>query len=361
MKKLLSLLLALTMLVALLAGCSSAPEATEEQPQTTPAEAESETPQEEAPEDQIVLIFAHNQTALDHSFHLGAVKFQEELERLSGGTMTAEIHPGDLGTNESELIEKVQLGAVDLTVASPNFMSQVGVKEVDLIALTYVFNSMDQWTRAMDGEFGEALAESVKTNTNNDFQIIGNYMSGIRHVYANKFVNTEELMAGLNIRVQNSPVTTEYWAEVGAVPASVGWGELYQALAQNTVDGAENSYVSFVLANHHTTNNGKFITETRHDYATRPMFINGEKFDSYTEEQKAWIYEAAEISEQYQRDLDASLSEELKQRAIDEGAEVYVPTDEELQFMIEPAVAQQDAFAAENGLEEALQMIRDAA
>ena len=304
------------------------------------------------------LIFAHNQTSTDHSFHLGAMKFKEEVEKLSNGQITVEVHAGDLGTNESELIEKVELGGADICVASPSFMGQVGVKEIDLLAFTYLFDDLDHWTRAIDGEYGQVVRDAVKEKTN--FEIIGNFIAGVRVVYGKKFIKGPEDMQGLKIRVQDSVICTDYWKSIGAVTVSLGWGEMYQALQQNACDAAENSYVAFVLANHHTTTNGKYITDTNHDYATRPAYVNKARFESLTEEQRGWILEAMKTAEQYQRQVDAQLSDELKQRAIDEGAEVYEPTKAEIQFMIDAAVKQQDEFAAQNGLEAELKMIRDA-
>ncbi len=308
----------------------------------------------------VTLIFAHNQTSTDHSFHKGAMKFKEELEKLSGGQVMVEVHAGDLGTNESELVDKVQLGGADICVASPSFMGPKGVKEVDLLAFTYLFRDMAHWTAAIDGEYGKVLAEAVKKSTNNDYQVLANFIAGTRDIYAKKFIKSADDMKGLKIRVQNSPVCTEYWTAIGALPVSIGWGELYQGLQQGQADGAENSYVAFVLQNHHTTTNGKYITETHHDYATRPMYINGKKFDSLTAEQQGWVKEAARAAELYQREEDAKLGEELKAKAIKDGAEVYTPTAAEIQFMVDAAVKQQDEFAKKNGLENELKMIRDA-
>lgn len=340
MKKLFTIVTVLVLAAAALTGCSKKSPGADGKP--------------------VKLLFPTNQTSAEHATNQGAFKFRDEAARISGGKIEIEVHPGDLGTNESELIEKVKLGAADFTVASPSFMAQVGVKEVDLLAFTYLFDDMAHWERVMDGEFGNLVRESVKKHTGNDFQVLAYFLSGIREVYAKKFIKGQSDMAGLKLRVQNSPVCTEYWTAVGAVPASIGWGELYQALQQKTVDGAENNYASFVLMNHHTTENGKFITETNHEFATRPVFVNGKKFDSLSAEQQGWIREALKITEKYQREVDTALAEEYKQKAISDGAQVYTPTTAEIQFMIDAAVAQQDSFCKKQGLEAELKMVRNA-
>ena len=89
-----------------------------------------------------------------------------------------------------------------------------------------------------------------------------------------------EDIKGMTFRTQTSGVVADYWKKAGAIPTSIAWGELYQALQQNVVDSAENSYPYFVQQNHHKTKNGKYITETAHDYTTRFLLVNGKKFDS---------------------------------------------------------------------------------
>src|SRR5699024_92040 len=77
----------------------------------------------------IKIIATHNQTAPDNPFQTGLLKFKEVIEEESDGQMEVEVHAGTLGTEESELVEKLQLGAADVVVASPGFLSQTGIRE----------------------------------------------------------------------------------------------------------------------------------------------------------------------------------------------------------------------------------------
>ena len=85
---------------------------------------------------------AHNQTSLENPYQIGMKKFAEELEKLSGGTMVAEVYPGTLGTNENELAMKLTTDSVDMVVASPGFMAGTGVREFDLLSLPYLFQQL---------------------------------------------------------------------------------------------------------------------------------------------------------------------------------------------------------------------------
>lgn len=306
--------------------------------------------------DSIKLIAAHNQTSPENPYQDGLVKLKEVAEEESDGKIEVEVHAGTIGTEESELVEKLQTGAADVVLVSPGFMTQTGVKEVDLFALPYLFNSYDHWEKVVDGKVGEEVADRISEKSNNDFKVVGYWTAGVRHYYGKKPLQSIDDLKGMTIRTQTSGVVADYWKKTGAVPTSIAWGELYQALQQDVVDSAENAYPYFVQQNHHTTKNGKYITETAHDYTTRLLLVNGNKFDKYTDEQKEIILKAAEASVQAERESLYAQEDEYKQKAMDEGAEV---NEIDREPFIELAKPLQEKAAKDMNVEDLLQKIRE--
>ena len=96
-------------------------------------------------------------------------KFKEVVEDVSGGKIAVTVHKGTLGENENELIEKLEMGAASMVVASPGFMTAIGVPEVDIFSLEYLFDSFDHWEKCLDGEFGDKMKEVVKEKTGKQF------------------------------------------------------------------------------------------------------------------------------------------------------------------------------------------------
>jgi tripartite ATP-independent transporter DctP family solute receptor len=307
-------------------------------------------------EEQIKILAAHNQTSPDNPYQTGMLKFEEVAEAESNGSIEVEVHAGTLGTEESELVEKLKLGAADVILVSPGFMTQTGIKEIDLLAIPYVFDSYEHWESVVDGDVGETFKKLISEKSNNDFKLIGYWTAGVRHYYGKQPVNSIEDLKGLTIRTQTSGVVADYWIQTGAIPTSVAWGELYQALQQKVVDSAENAYPYFVQQNHHKTDNGKYTSETGHDYTTRFLLVNGKKFDSYSKEQQEAILKAAEASVQAEREALYSQEDEYKEKAISEGA---VVNELDRTPFIELAVPIQDKAAKDMGAEDLLQKIRD--
>jgi tripartite ATP-independent transporter DctP family solute receptor len=338
MKKLSSLLLVLLLSVSvILAGCNS----------------------EEAGGEgggKIKILAAHNQTSPDNPYQTGLLKFKEVAEEQSDGNIEVEVHAGTLGTEESELVEKMKLGAADVVLVSPGFMTQTGIKEIDLLALPYMFDSYEHWEKAVDGEVGEQIADLINEKSNNDFKLIGYWTAGVRHYYGKKPVEKVEDLKGMTIRTQTSGVVADYWKKTGSIPTSVAWGELYQALQQKVVDSAENAYPYFVQQNHHKTDNGKYVSETGHDYTTRFLLVNGKKFDSYSKEQQDIIIEAAKASVEAEREALYKQEEEYKEKAISEGA---IVNEVDRAPFIELAKPIQEKAVKEMGAEELYQKVLD--
>ena len=132
-KKVLAALLTTAMVASMLVGCGAKEEAAAP---AAPAE-------EAAVEPELSLIIASNQTSPENPYHFGLAKFKEVAEEVSGGKIEVITHDGTLGENENELVEKLNMGAAQMVVASPGFMTAIGVPEVDMLSLYYLFDSFE--------------------------------------------------------------------------------------------------------------------------------------------------------------------------------------------------------------------------
>ncbi|PHV70596.1 C4-dicarboxylate ABC transporter substrate-binding protein [Sporanaerobium hydrogeniformans] len=354
MKKKIALLMAGMLTLATLTGCGGG-----KSPAASTPKAETEVAEGAAAvKPEINLIVAHNQTSLENPYAFGIKKFKEVAEEVSGGKISVTLHNGTLGENESELIEKLTMGAASMVVASPGFMTAIGVPEVDMFSLLYLFDSFDHWEKAVDGEFGNAMKNVIAEKTGNQFRVMGYWSSGVRDVYGKKAIKTPADAKGLTIRTQSSSVQQEFWSKVGAVPTSVAWGELYQALQQNVVDSAENDYTSFMLKEHHKTDNGKYVSETHHDYTTRLLLMDGNFYDSLTEEQKGWIDTACVAATEEERSIVYKMAETSKEKVIADGASVTENADMDIEAFKAIAIPIQEKFVTDNKMENYLELIR---
>jgi len=306
------------------------------------------------------LIVAQNQTSAENPYSIGIKAFKDKVEEVSDGQITATCYNGTLGESESELIEKLQMGAAQVVVSMPGFMASIGVPEIDIFSLLYLFDSFDHWENAIDGEFGTSMASLITDKTNNEFKIIDYWSSSVRDYYGKKPITNPSDIQGMTLRTQSATVMQEFWKDCGAIPTSIAWGELYQALQQGVVDSAENDYTSLMLKDQHKTKNGHYICETNHNYTTTLLLVDGHYFDSLTSQQQAWIQEAADYATEVERETVFSMYKTSKAKVIADGAEVINAEDMDLDAFKAIAYPIQKEFAEKYDMVNYLQMVEDA-
>ncbi|MDR1231451.1 MAG: TRAP transporter substrate-binding protein [Spirochaetaceae bacterium] len=309
---------------------------------------------------QLTITVAHNQTSLENPYAYGANKFKEAMEEISGNTVAVIVHHGTLGENESELVEKLDIGAVDVVNVSPGFMTAIGVPEVDMLSLLYLFDSFDHWADALDGDFGDTMKRIISEKTGDRFRVLGYWSASVRDYYGKKKITAPADLKGMTIRGQSAPVIVDFWKACGAIPVSVAWGELYQALQQGVVDSAENDYTNFMLKEHHKTPNGRFVSETHHDYTTRLFMTSGAFWNKLTPQQQEWVTEAARIATEEERAVTIRMFEESRAKVIADGAEVTRADAVDIAAFKALALPIQDRFAQQNNLADMLEMARSA-
>ncbi|MDD3251618.1 MAG: TRAP transporter substrate-binding protein [Lachnospiraceae bacterium] len=346
MRKMISLLLAGTMMLSL-SGCGS-PAPVAKGGDTTTA----------ASDEKLDIIIACNAMNQDHMYNFGLNEFKRYIEEASGGAVSVTAHAGTIGTDESELVEKLEMGGANIVVAAPGFMTAAGIPEIDILSLYYLFDDPETWKGCVNGEFGDKLSALVNEKSNNQFRILAYWSSGIRNYYGKKPVKAPSDMKGLTIRCQTAPSIKEFWTNCGAIPTSVSWNELYQALQQGVVDSAENDYVSFSQKDHHKTPNGHYICETQHTYLTPVLLTTGTWYDGLSDQQKTWVNDAVKAATAVEQDVTFSMAEDARKKVIEDGAEVTDFADMDIEAFKAIAVPIQDKFAEENNMQDYLEMIR---
>ena len=302
---------------------------------------------------------AHNQTAMDNPYVFGADAFKEKLEQVSGGGATSVLYHGTMTEDEGELLKRLQSGEANIVVISPGLVTGMGVAEVDVFSLEYLFDNFAHWGNTLDGAFGSELADIVAQKTGGKIRILGYWSAGVRDYYGKKPVREPADLAGMTIRIGNSPVQQQFWSGCGAIPVSVGWGELFDALNAGTVDSAENDYTNFSLKNHHNAKNGRYVCETEHDFTTRLMLVDGAFYSGLTNEQKSWLEQAAKYATQVERQKTFEQASSSKAKVVADGAVVIENKDIDTAAFKRIAYPIQDQFARQNGMERFIQMVRE--
>jgi tripartite ATP-independent transporter DctP family solute receptor len=255
-----------------------------------------------------------------HPVHAAMVFMSERLREKSAGTVELQIFPnGQLGS-ETECIEQLQRGALAMTKTSAAPMESF-VAEMAIFGIPYAFRDGDHCWRVLDGTIGKQLLASGQGV---GLHGLCYYDAGSRSFYTiDRPVLVPDDLRGLKIRVQQSKTAMDMVEALGGSPTPIPWGELYTALQQRMVDGAENNPPSFWSNRHFEV--CKHLSLNEHTIVPDILVISQKIWDNLPPDVQVWVQESADESSLYQR----RLWQEGTQRALEtveqEGVTVHRP------------------------------------
>lgn len=266
---------------------------------------------------------------LGHAMHLAhpvseaMAKMADEVERLSNGKLTIEIYPSAQLGGERQLMELVQIGAVDITKVSGASLGNF-VPEIRVLSLPYLFGSREHAASVFWGDASDVGEGLLATGTKYNLKGIGYYDAGSRSFYTrNTRVTQPEDLKGLKVRVQPSNMATRLIKSLDASPTPIPYGELYTALQSGIVDAAENNPPSFHTARHYEV--CEYYIIDRHTTIPDLLVINPDTWKRLSDEEKEWLKTAKETSVDYQRELWKNAVDEAFNVVEEAGVEVIYP------------------------------------
>ena len=266
-----------------------------------------------------VLYLAHS-LPQTHPVHKGILVFQEVLEKKSGGRLKAKIFPdGQLGS-EREVLELLQIGSVAATKVSAATLSNF-VPEYHVLGIPYLFRDKQHQFHVLEGPVGKSILEK-----GSKFWLRGlcYYDAGSRSFYTSeKAIRTPDDLKGLKIRVMNNQMAINMVNSMGGSATPLSYSELYTAIQQGVVDGAENNPPSFVSSNHYEIS--KYYTLDQHSSVPDVLLMGTKYWSKLSEEEKIWVQEAADESSQAQKVFWNESVEESMKVAKASGVEIIIP------------------------------------
>ena len=252
-----------------------------------------------------------------HPEHLGLLAFKEYVEEKLGDKYEVQIFPNELLGSAQKAIELTQTGAIDFVVAgTANLETFADVYEI--FSMPYLFDSEEVYKSVMqDTDYMEKVYESTDEA---GFRVVTWYNAGTRNFYGKTPIKTPEDLKGKKIRVQQSPASVEMVKAFGAAAAPMGFGEVYTAIQQGVIDGAENNELA--LTNNKHGEVAKYYSYNKHQMVPDMLVANLKFLNSLSPEDYQIFKEAAALSTEVEMvEWDKSIEEAKKIAAEEMGVE----------------------------------------
>lgn len=275
--------------------------------------------------------------------HMGALKFEELVEKYSDRRIDVQIFPANQLGSEQEVAQALRTGSIESEILYTGNLVPLA-PSVGVMMLPYAFTSNAEAHAAMDalkGPLNERLPQEAGV------RVLGYFEKGFR-VLTNgeREVKTLEDLQGLKIRVSKNNIAIETFKSWGLDPIPMAWAEVFPALQQGVIDGQENPYTTAISSKFFEVQ--KYITEIHYLIWSGPIIVSERFYQGLPEDLQEALNRAGEEAAQYEREVSAQETKAAKIELVELGMTLSGAPEDEAKWQ-EAAKALWPSFADEIG------------
>ena len=282
MKRLAVILLMLAMLVTSSACGSSGTE------EKVTDEGAGQTDSGEMPEYSepvVTLKFNHTDTA-ETTYHAAFLEMADAIKEYTKGYVEMQVYANGELAGERDSLEMMQMGTLDAggvsSAPAGNF-----VKEMGILDAPFLYETDAHAYNVCTGEVKDYLVEKSREQ---GLHLLGFFCIGYRNMISKDPINTVEDFKGIKVRLMENDLHVATFEELGALPTTMAYSEVYTALQQGTIDAAENTNQNLFTQKYYEV--CKYVALTGHFYCMKPVFISEKVFQELPAQYQTAIQEA---------------------------------------------------------------------
>jgi tripartite ATP-independent transporter DctP family solute receptor len=262
----------------------------------------------------VVWKLAFNQSA-EHPQARGMQWLSDEFYKATDGAYRIEINPNELLGNQKDSFELVQRGAIQMALLGNPIVEAVN-PDFALLALPGLYSSVEHQQRVFTSDI---LKDLYASTVKNNFYVLSAIHGGTRNIYAKKPVRSPADLKGMKIRVMQSQSMMDVINAMGGIAVAMSQGEVYTAIQQGVLDGAENNEVTYYDLKQYEV--APIYSYTRHFMMPDILVINKDTYESLSPEHKAIFDKLVKEAVALTTTLFLEQIEKAKADAIKQGAQ----------------------------------------
>lgn len=328
----------------LMVGCTSAVES--DVSEETDVSEGAETSEVET----IELTAAH-QLAIDTPFDQGLNKFAELVSEKTDGRVEVNVFPNAQLGNETEMFQSLESGTLDVGIFAPGSIAEY-YPGITLVSMAYLVKDRDHRDRILSEGVLEPIESDIAEATKTE--VLSYFGGSQRQMFFTEPAEGVDDVQGRLFRVQPSEVLSESFGQMGLEPTVIDYTELYNALEQGVVAGAENEAV--YIESQAFFEPAPHILLTNHEVTFRPLMASGSMWDKLDGELEALVREAADEAGAYARQVEGDADVDTLDRL--SGFDGVTVTEVDTTKWAEDMESIWDKYATEWGVTDTLDAIK---
>ena len=170
-----------------------------------------------------------------------------------------------------------------------------------------MFDNLGHFYEVLDGPIGDEITKKIEQKL--DCIVLGWWFSGIRNTWnSEKPIYTPKDLEGMKIRVIGSSIVLDTFNAFGAQATNMSFGELYSAIQQGVLDGAECDHIDLLVEKFYEVT--KYVSYTEHLYLSVALIFSNKQFKKLPEDVQMALLKAGQESIKTQRNAMESKTRE---------------------------------------------------
>lgn len=283
-----------------------------------------------------------------------AVQYMGKLiEERTAGRLKIRSLGYDSQESENFRVAQVRMGTIDIARVNVSAFHSI-VPETIPTSLPFLFRSNSHLRRVLDAPVGEEILAAFESK---GFVALCFYDTGTRSFYsAKKAIRSAADLTGMRVRTQQSKTWVKMVQALGAKAVPLPYNQVYAALANDTIDAAENNLPAYLASRHYEV--AKIYSVVEHSAAPSVVVFSKTVWDRLPAADQEIIRRAARESVPYMRMLWEQY-ETVARRAL-VAAGVDFVTDVDKASFIDSLTALHSSLVVDPRLEGLLKRIRAA-
>lgn len=219
-----------------------------------------------------------------HAF--GAAHLNARLQESDVDLELAVFPSAQLGS-ESELLEQLVAGELDLAIAGPSFLA-MWHPPLGVFDAAYAFEDLEHMLEVADGPVMAPHWEELRRRFG--IRVLGTWAYGARHITGNRPIRHPEDLSGFRLRLPGASVWQASGKALGASPMPIAFSEVYMAMQQGIADGQENPVPVIHAMGFHEVQ--RYLSLTGHIQSSIQLLINERVWQGLSGPQQVALQEA---------------------------------------------------------------------
>lgn len=228
----------------------------------------------------------------------GAAHLSERLQQASVD-LDLTVYPASQLGSESELLEQLVAGELDLAISGPSFLG-MWHPPLGVLDAAFVSRDLDHMLETARGKDMAPHWDELRKRYG--IRVLGTWAYGSRHITSNIPIRHPDDLNGFRLRLPASRTYQASGEAMGASAMPISFSEVYLALQQGIADGQENPVPVIKAKGFHEVQ--KCLNLTGHIQASVQILMNERSWQRLNaDQQDALVKSVRELGEDVHRGL----------------------------------------------------------